>query len=77
MNSSNLIDRDRLLKVVKHLNFDVLEDYYHAEMARRLGLNPEVVRVVMTGSREPSKTFLDAVGFERVVLYRPIPKPSY
>lgn len=45
-----------------------------AEVARDLGVNDEVLRLTLIGKREPSKAFLDAVGYERVVLYRPLTK---
>jgi hypothetical protein len=41
-----------------------------AEIARELGLHPEVVQSALSGRREPAKTFLDASGYERVSLYR-------
>lgn len=42
----------------------------YADVGRDLGLSDEFVRQVLTGLREPSRAFLDAVGYERVVLYR-------
>lgn len=41
-----------------------------AELGRELGLSDEFVRQVLNGSREPSKAFLEAAGYERVTLYR-------
>lgn len=41
-----------------------------AEIARDLGMNDEHLRLIMLGKREPSSAFLEAAGFERVVLYR-------
>lgn len=42
----------------------------HAALGELLGLSAGFVGMVLKGSREPSKAFLEAVGFERVVLYR-------
>jgi len=41
-----------------------------SEVAADLGVNDELTRVILLGRREPSKAFLDAVGWERVTLYR-------
>ncbi len=41
-----------------------------AEIARDLGLNDEFTRLILIGKREPSKAFLDAIGYERVMVYR-------
>jgi hypothetical protein len=42
----------------------------YAQLGERFGVSDEFVRAVLTGIREPSKAFLEAVGFERVTLYR-------
>lgn len=42
-----------------------------SEVARDFGANNELARMILLGKREPSKAFLDAVGWERVTLYRP------
>lgn len=44
-----------------------------SEVAMDLGVNDELTRLILSGKREPSKAFLDAVGYERVVLYRQKP----
>lgn len=41
-----------------------------AEVAADFGVNDELTRLILIGKREPSKAFLDAVGYERVMLYR-------
>lgn len=41
-----------------------------SEVAADLGINDELTRLILLGKREPSKAFLDAVGYERVMLYR-------
>lgn len=41
-----------------------------SEVAADLGVNDELTRLILLRKREPSKAFLDAVGYERVVLYR-------
>lgn len=41
-----------------------------SEVASDLGVNEELTRLILLGKREPSKAFLDAVGYERVMLYR-------
>lgn len=45
-----------------------------SEVAADLGVNDELTRVILQGKREPSKAFLDAVGYERVTLYRRVEK---
>lgn len=41
-----------------------------SEIAADFGVNDELTRLILLGKREPSKAFLDAVGYERVMLYR-------
>ncbi len=41
-----------------------------SEVAADFGVNDELTRLILLGKREPSKAFLDAVGYERVTLYR-------
>ncbi len=41
-----------------------------SEIAADFGVNDELARLILLGKREPSKAFLDAIGFERVTLYR-------
>ena len=42
----------------------------HVELGRRLGLSAGFIGMVLSGAREPSKAFLEAVGVERITLYR-------
>lgn len=42
----------------------------HAEIGQRLGMSAGFVGMVLSGHRPPSKKFLEAVGVERVILYR-------
>lgn len=42
----------------------------HAQLGERWGLSAGFVGMVLSGAREPSKAFLEAVGAERVILYR-------
>lgn len=42
----------------------------YADIGRALSLSDEFVRLVLLGGREPSKAFLEATGYERVVRYR-------
>jgi hypothetical protein len=44
--------------------------YTHERIAEILGLSAGFVGMVISGAREPSKAFLEAAGFERVVFYR-------
>lgn len=45
-------------------------DKSYADIGRELDLSDEFVRMVLLGKREPSKAFLRATGYERVVMYR-------
>jgi hypothetical protein len=42
----------------------------HATIGLALGLSAGFVGMILGGTREPSKAFLKAIGFERVVRYR-------
>ncbi|WP_375782862.1 hypothetical protein ACE10Z_23395 [Bradyrhizobium sp. Pha-3] len=42
----------------------------HETIGLTLGLSAGFVGMVLSGAREPSKAFLQAAGFERVVRYR-------
>jgi hypothetical protein len=42
----------------------------YADIGRELGLNDEVVRMTVLGHREPARSFLAALGYERVLRYR-------
>lgn len=42
----------------------------YSEIARDLGIDQELLRQTMLGLRDPAATFLDAAGYERVILYR-------
>ena len=46
------------------------EGMTHAEIGELLQLSAGFVGMVLTGHREPSKAFLNAVGYERVIFYR-------
>ena len=50
--------------------YDYLVRPLMSEVAADLGVNDELTRLILRGKREPSKAFLDAVGYERVTLYR-------
>lgn len=43
----------------------------HTELGAALGVSAGFVGSLLQGKREPSKKFLDAIGYERVALYRP------
>lgn len=46
------------------------KDQSYADIGRTLSLSDEFVRMVLLGTREPSRAFLEATGYERVVRYR-------
>lgn len=61
--------------------WNVLENRYGysehpliSEIAADFGVNDELTRLIILGKRKPSKAFLDAVGYERVTLYRRKPQ---
>lgn len=41
------------------------------KFAHQVGLSPAMVSAVTRGHKPPSKPILDAIGYERVVEYRP------
>ncbi len=58
------------VRVIVSHRYPYEEGYTFTYLGKTLGLSDEFVRSVLNGSREPSRAFTDATGFERVVLYR-------
>lgn len=53
--------------ISQHPEFHGMTD---AELGRRLNLTAGFVGMVLSGTRAPSKAFLDAIGWEATTLYR-------
>lgn len=70
VNASGMIGQILLVKYGHH-EFPTM-----AEIARDFRVNDELMRVILLGTRAPSKAFLEAVGYERVVLYRRKESPN-
>ena len=47
------------------------------EFAAKLGISEQYLSDVLSGNRAPGKKFLDAIGWERVVYYKPKSKVDY
>ena len=47
------------------------EGWTQAAFAKEFGFSPQYLGDVLNGRRDPGEKILDAVGYERVVTYRP------
>lgn len=55
---------------IEYLKSRVAEHGTQRKYAESLGVSEAYLSDILNGRREPGKRLLDAVGFERVVLYR-------
>lgn len=69
--STDGIDIDGVRKIVEGVAVPS-----HRKWAAKHGLSQQYVSMVINGEREPGPSILDAVGLERVVFYRSVPKPT-
>lgn len=68
---SGLLNADELRWHVEVMRFPIEDGFTHERIAQETGLTAAFVGMVLSGAREPSKAFLKAIGFERIMLYRP------
>ncbi len=55
---------------IKHLQSKIAEHGTQREYAAALGVSAAYLSDVLNKRRDPGRRFLDAVGFERVILYQ-------
>lgn len=65
-----LFTAEELRRFVSTCRYPRDEGWTHAQIARQLKLSAGFIGMVFSGAREPSKAFLNAVGFEKVTMYR-------
>lgn len=65
-----LVTADELRRYISTCRYPRENGFTHERIASTMKLSAGFVGMVLSGAREPSKAFLEAVGFERVVFYR-------
>ena len=68
--AERLVNADGVLWMALSDRYDFNVRPLMSEVAADLGVNDELTRLILLGKRKPSKAFLDAIGYERVTLYR-------
>lgn len=62
-------------ELLQHLRRLIDEAGTQKDLAVKLGVSPTYLGDVLLGRKEPGKKLLDALGFERVVIYRKVGQP--